>query len=501
MPTSLHDSAGPPLITLRDCDVVLGGRRVLRELDFELRRGNRCLLVGANGAGKTLFLKLLRGDIWPTPNGRELRRYQFDGERGEEPLGFKERIAYVGSERQDRYERHGFDLTLEQVVTTGLYDEDIPLTRPTRSERARVRRVLERFDIDRLRARRMLTLSYGQRRLALIARAYVARPTVLLLDEPFNGLDKACAGRLRRSLAQRGGPAAWVLSTHRPREAPGNVNRCLLLHAGRLREPDRARQKTRAEAHKHSMPDPAAPRRPKSRVNAASRAALVEIRNAIVYRDYRRVVARLDWRIERGEHWQVTGPTGAGKSTLLSLLYGDLHPALGGFVRREGCPPGTAIEVWKRRVGYVSPELQTDYRRAVSIEEVLISGLHSSIGLNAAPSGSDRRLVQRWLDRPEIRAFAGRRPSQLSYGQFRLLLLARALVRPRDLLLLDEPLTSLDPGKRAVALAWIVEAAAAGATVVMSTHHPEGTLPWRMRELRLVRGRARTGRSYFSPSM
>ncbi|HSG65132.1 MAG TPA: ATP-binding cassette domain-containing protein, partial [Gammaproteobacteria bacterium] len=252
MPTSLHDSAGPPLITLRDCDVVLGGRRVLRELDFTLRRGNRCLLVGANGAGKTLFLKLLRGDIWPTPNGRELRRYQFDGERSEEPLGFKERIAYVGSERQDRYERHGFDLTLEQVVTTGLYDEDIPLTRPTRSERARVRRVLERFDIDRLSARRMLSLSHGQRRLALIARAYVSRPVVLLLDEPFNGLDQICADRLRHSLAQRGGPAAWVLATHRPAEAPGNINRRLSLHEGRLTEPGRARRTRHARAQAHS---------------------------------------------------------------------------------------------------------------------------------------------------------------------------------------------------------------------------------------------------------
>jgi len=500
VPTSLHDSAGPPLITLRDCNVVLGGRRVLRELDFELRRGDRCLLVGANGAGKTLLLKLLRGDIWPTPNGRVLRRYQFDGEIGEEPLGFKERMAYVGSERQDRYERHDFDLTLEEVVTTGLYDEDIPLTRSTRAERARVRRVLERFDIDRLRARRMLSLSYGQRRLALIARAYVSRPVVLLLDEPFNGLDQICADRLRHSLAQRGGPAAWVLATHRPAEAPGNINRRLSLHEGRLTEPGRTRRTMHARAQAHSGPGLRS-RRLQRRYRADGRATLVELRNAVVYRNYRRVLGRLDWRVEQGEHWQVTGPTGAGKSTLLSLLYGDLQPALGGYVRRDGCPQGTPIEVWKRRVGYVSPELQTTYRRAASVEEVLISGLHSSIGLSEAPTRSERRRVHRWLDNPEIDTLKDRPPAQLSYGQFRLLLLARALVRPRDLLLLDEPLTSLDAGKRAAALAWIAEAIAAGATVVMSTHHPEEALPWRMRELKLSHGRARPGLSYFSPSM
>src|SRR5690606_23049932 len=104
----------------------------------------------------------------------------------------REQIAYLGPERQDKYIRHDWDLSVEQVVTTGLFDEDIPLTEPTRAQRERVARMLRRFQLWALRDRSFLTLSYGQRRLALVARAFISPARVLLLDEVFNGLaDKA----------------------------------------------------------------------------------------------------------------------------------------------------------------------------------------------------------------------------------------------------------------------------------------------------------------------
>ena len=155
-----HDAA---LIELSRCSLILDGHVVLDEIDFALHRGQRWALIGPNGSGKTLLLKMLRGDVWPTPTGRERRAERLD----------KEHIAYIGPERQDKYVRYGWDLTVAQVVTTGLFDEDIPLTQPSRAQRRRVARVLQRFGLSGLLRRRMLTLSYGQRRLALVARAFV----------------------------------------------------------------------------------------------------------------------------------------------------------------------------------------------------------------------------------------------------------------------------------------------------------------------------------------
>jgi molybdate transport system ATP-binding protein len=151
---------GALLIELARCSLILDGHVVLDEIDFALRRGERWALIGPNGSGKTMVLKMLRGDVWPTPTGREQRTSRLD----------KEQIAYVGPERQDKYVRYGWNLTVAQVVTTGLFDEDIPLTQPTRAQRQRVARVLQRFGLAGLRRRHMLTLSYGQRRLTASTR-------------------------------------------------------------------------------------------------------------------------------------------------------------------------------------------------------------------------------------------------------------------------------------------------------------------------------------------
>src|SRR5215831_7779599 len=91
----------PPLVELQNCSVILDGQRAVDEVCFTLARDERWALLGANGSGKTVLLKLLRGDLWPTPTGRERRIYFFDNEAHEQPLGIKERIAYVGPERQD----------------------------------------------------------------------------------------------------------------------------------------------------------------------------------------------------------------------------------------------------------------------------------------------------------------------------------------------------------------------------------------------------------------
>lgn len=170
------------LITLSNCSLILDGHTVLDDVSFALRQGERWALIGPNGSGKSMLLKMLRGDVWPTPTGRERRSYWLDGKPSREPAGSKELIAYVGPERQDKYVRYGWNLTVTQVVTTGLFDEDIPLTKPARSQREKVDRLLRRFSLWGLRNRRILALSYGQRRLTLVARAFASKARVLLLE-------------------------------------------------------------------------------------------------------------------------------------------------------------------------------------------------------------------------------------------------------------------------------------------------------------------------------
>lgn len=473
------------LVSLEHCSLVLDDHTILDDVSFELRAGERWALIGANGSGKTMFLKMIRGDVWPTPTGRERRVYRFPGESASS----KHHIAYVGSERQDKYVRYDWNLTVTQLVTTGLFDEDIPLTRPSASQRAKVERAIRRFGLWSLRVRKFLSLSYGQRRLALVARAFVSEAPVLLLDEVFNGLDAKAKLKLRKALEAPRERHAWILTSHRPEELPANVTNVARMDRGRLSVEGstssalRQAQGERRGRHRTNMhPVRAEP------VEARGGQWIVKITNADIFRDYRPVIRNLNWTVRRGEHWAVLGANGSGKSTLLNLIHGDMHPALGGSIERRGVPFGTHIETWKRRVGWVSPELQADHYLATSIEEIVISGRYASVGLNDPPTRSDRTVATRWLKFFGIEQLRDRGPRQVSYGQMRLALIARAMVNDPKLLLLDEPCTGLDGDVREHVLDVLQRIAKRGTQLVMAVHDRNDIVPAVRHVLRIDRG-------------
>jgi molybdate transport system ATP-binding protein len=448
----------------------LGRHRALREVSLELRAGERWLLAGPNGAGKTVLLKLLRGDLWPTPDGRGGRGYLLDGQWQVTPLEARERIAYLGPERQDRYDRYGLDASVADIVATGLTGDDVLLEVPTPREWRKVRRALAAVGLAGLSRRRLLTLSHGQRRRVLLARAMVGRPDVLLLDEVLNGLDAASRRAFLRALDRSGTRRlAWILSTHRGSERPRG-----LTHSARIEEGRLTVQRFDAQGTKRPQITPGARSRRLAPpvITRESSSALIRLEQVRVYHDGHLALGPLDWSIVGGEHWHVAGPNGSGKSTLIALLYGDLSPADGGRIERADFDRGTPIEAWKRRVGLVSPELQSTYSAtACTALEIAISGLHSSIGLALPATTAERRHARRWLKRVGLADLHGRRARELSYGQLRRALLARALIAQRSLLLLDEPFDGLDAEARAIVGRELTEAARRGTQIIIATHH------------------------------
>jgi len=454
-------------VDLAEVGLRLDGRAVLQSIDWRVRPGERWVLMGANGAGKTLLLKVIAGDVWPTPGcGRRL--YRWRGETWPEPLGVKDEIAYVGAERQDRYEHYAWNHRVATVVGTGLQRSDVPQGPLSAAQRAEVRALLGRLGIEALASRRFLTLSYGQRRLVLLARALALRPKLLLLDELLNGLDTANRARvlgLLRRLARSALP--WVLSTHRAEDIPPEATHLCLLERGRIRWAGRLGAARRRLLLHGTPPSARASRRGTRR----SGPALITVRNGWVWLEGRAALRRLDFTVRRGQCWVVHGPNGSGKSTLVRALHGDLGVASQGELRRRGIEPGVPIAEFKRRVGLVAPELQASHPLYLTALEVVASGLHSSIGLDAAPTAPARRAARSALRRFGIAALAGRRLRALSYGQLRRVLFARAWVGGPDILLLDEPYTGLDARTRHALARAVDRAAAAGATIVLTTHH------------------------------
>lgn len=484
------------MIALEHCSVRFGEHPALQDVSFTLRAGERWVLVGANGSGKSVLLKLLRGDVWPTPLPQERpaqRRYCFTGEMHTEPLQDKHLIAYLAPERQDKYVRYDWKLRVTQVVTTGLFDEDIPLTKPTAAQQMRVQRMLKRLRLWSLRERRVLSLSYGQRRRVLLARMLVAQPQVLLLDEVFNGVDATTRSQLRTLLEHPRQQRTWVLAAHSAEDIPASATHLAHLQHGRLVYAGPIMSEHRESLRRDAQDRHRAAQRRIAAValessTPANTQTLLSLRNVTLYRDYRPVLQSFDWTVQAGEHWAIVGANGSGKSTLLMLLYGDLHPALGGSITRAGCKAGEPIAQWKQRVGYVSPELQADHFASGNLEQIVASGRYASVGLNQVMTAADRRAAAPWLKFFGLDAVRERGARQVSYGQMRLALLARAMVNRPQLLLLDEPFTGLDPDMHAYVMALLQRLAIAGTQVIMAVHDRADVLPAVNKVLRIRRG-------------
>jgi molybdate transport system ATP-binding protein len=484
-------------VRLQRIHVTRGERTVLRAIDWHIRPGQHWVLVGANGAGKTQLLKLIAGAIWPVPEQRPVRRYRWGAQVRTSPYEAQDEIAYVGPERQDRYERYGWNHTVEQIIGTGIHRSDIPLQDLSGADQRTIGALAARLDITALLSRRFLTLSYGERRLVLLARALASRPRLLLMDELLNGLDAVRhANALRFLAATRRSRLPWVLSVHRPQDVPASATHALILEAGRIayrgpltRAPlagwfARAAGLPIATATVRAAPVPKARRQ-----RAATKPRmLLRLTNANVYLDEHRALSGITLTVHQGECWVVHGHNGSGKSTFIRTLYGDHGVAVGGRIVRAGIVAGVPLEIFKRTVGLVAPHLQADHPRALTVAEVVQSGRHASIGLVAAPSSADRTAARAALGFFGMGGFAARPLAELSYGQMRRVLFARAWAGKPPLLLLDEPYSGVDAPTRHALMRHLDELIAAGTTVVIATHNREEWPVGTTHELALSKG-------------
>ena len=484
----------PPLVTLDRVDVRLAGATILEGVTLAIHRGEGVAVVGASGSGKSTLLRLLRGDLWPHPASAGQRLFHGADGPSASPIGARERFALVAPEAQDAYVRHDWALPVEAVIRAGFYDQLYPADAATPAQSARVREAAAALGVEHLLGRSVLELSRGEGRRVLLARALVARPELLLLDEGCDGLDAGARADLlaRVSALLRAGTAV-VMATHRREEIVPEIRRVVVLEDGRIvgeEDRDIDRELTLEEDPGRELILPLPPR------SAAERGERVGVRRGgegtqrkgdpdpdgrdLVYAldrvtvlvDGRAVLRDVSFELRRGERIAFVGPNGAGKSTLLRLLAGDEQPASGTIRRLDLGTRASALEL-RGRVGLVSPELQARHRLDALGEAVVLSGFTGSIGLAEEPGEAQRAAAAAVVARLGIAHLATRHVLSLSYGELRKLLLARALAPRPDVLLLDEPLAGLDPASRAWMKRAVDDAAGRGAAVVAVSHHAD----------------------------
>jgi iron complex transport system ATP-binding protein len=225
-----------------------------------------------------------------------------------------------------------------------------------------------------------------------------------------------------------------------------------------------------------------------------ARAPLLEISDATVFRGTREVLTHFSLRIDQGEHVAILGPNGAGKTTLIKLLNRELYPRADPHTqcRLLGLESWNVWEL-RRQIGFVSAELQHRYHAGIPVSDVVVSGYLSSIGVHGTAAASirpaHRERARGVMDDLGLADLADRRYGELSTGQQRLVLLARALVHEPATLVLDEPSAGLDFGAASEVMRRIRRLAAAGLSLVIVTHHLDEIPPEIERVILLKDGR------------
>jgi molybdate transport system ATP-binding protein len=341
------------------------------------------------------------------------------------------------------------------------------------------------FRLEPLQERGYRQLSTGEARKVLLLRAVVQQPPLLVLDDPFDGLDRAACAELSSAIVQIAQALAVVvvapLSAEDLSFSHEAVRELIVIEQRRpvfrgsvadfiARTSNHQRARTPPPVELGSWYEPLAPEQP-----------LVDLRQGHVRYGDQIVFEGLDFRVAPGEHCLIEGPNGSGKSSLLDMLSGDHPQAYANELYLFGRRRGTGETVWdiKRNVGSVSSRLHRDYRVGGSVEDALLSGLYDSIGVYQKPEPSHRLRAQAWLDWLELDLAPSAPFRELSFGQQRLVLIARAAIKVPPLLVLDEPTSGLDPDNRERALA-LVESLCTQrkSTVLMVTHRPDERAFW-----------------------
>ena len=444
-------------------------REVLAGIDCVIREGERVLLTGPSGSGKTTFLRCCNGLI-PHARPGVFKGDVFVRGRNTRDCTIGDLATTVGMV----FQNPDHQIFSNDVVSEIAFGPEQLGWPPSRIDRA-VNEILEQFRLDRLCDRQTTELSWGERQRLAIASVVVLHPAILILDEPFSGLDAASAAGLLDLLdtLNRESGMTIILSEHRTEFVARWASRRISLVGGSIIEPP--------------APDALPRDRRPRRMAGPPRAGIVALEN-VTFRHPGRMAPAMDGvslTIYPGEATVLAGPNGSGKSTLLRLLNGLLRPESGRIVvdGRE-IRESTVAEI-ARTVGLVCQHADYQLFGETIAEELAFAPAN----LGTPPGVITQRIgrVREDLGIGHLGLTAS--PLALSVGEKQRVSIASVLTMDTPVLALDEPTLGLDPVAKQK-LAGLIDTLCSGEkAVVIATHDAEFSAAVADRVVRLERGR------------
>jgi molybdate transport system ATP-binding protein len=518
------------LISCKDITVQIGSQRLFENTSWELQRNQRWAIIGTVGSGKSILGKalsgkapLVQGEIdyyFDENNITQGRPYLYPNEiltlSSETHRAFLNRYTGYHQARWQSFEGEESPTVSELLTAVKLAPvsdaEPVPSGAHSRMLDQKRDWAASLFKLEDLLNRKIVHCSHGESRKVFLASLLIRCPKLLILDDPFAGLDQDSRGKLSQVIEQltRLGDPHMVFISSRPEEIPEEITDILFIQNHRVKE-----EGDRATILNSSAVKSVFSRTASSRLKIEGSAALDEIiqeyRSAVekqttataefirldavnVTYGKEQVLKNIHWTVRQGERWALLGANGAGKTTLLSLILADNPQAYANPIYLFGEKRGSGESIWeiKQKIGAVSPELQIFYDPNASCLDVICSGFFDSVGLTRASSAQQRALAARWLQALDLEGLAAMRFDRLSAGQQRLVLFARALVKNPPLVILDEPCQGLDPLLRSSFVALIDRLCAQTPITLIYVTHNANEIPQGItHQLRLERGSVR----------
>lgn len=499
------------LITIKNCRIENSKSVLIPEISCQMKTGESWLFIGPNGGGKADLINALAGNLKIIPN------YQPSQTQNENPslyanvfensceLVSLERAAHLIQEERENDEseyvsggvdigRTGRIFIAEGIV--GKIKKNQPL--PEEAKRLETYPAIKLCGIEKILDRGLKYMSTGEIRRTLLARALISGKKLLILSDPFAGLDIESRTILLDFIntIQKKHITNVILAMERWHEIPDAITNVLEIRNKivsfcgnrndyenflceknkNLKNQNEEEKKNLSEALENTFNETKFLQTEKSNSEV-----LIEMNHVNVGWGENKVLVDLNWKLYKNEHWLIRGPNGSGKTTFLELITGDNKQVYANDVHLFGIKRGSGESIWdiKKQLGIVSYQLHVEYRMlgGISLQNVIISGFKDSIGLYEKPTDIEISAAKKWLS---LGGFEGRENENfgsLSYGEQRAILILRSAVKCPKVLILDEPCHGLDEENRQKILNLLELIGTGGTTTMLHvTHDPTEVL-------------------------
>ena len=422
------------ILQVKNLSASIQSKIIFENISFEIKQGNNYAVTGSSGSGKTTLLKCIagkcfyRGSIQSAANISVVfveQQHHFKNLSNTSAFYYQQRFNSMDSEDA---------LTVEEYLNYADLSK-------------KAGEVFEILGINRVLVKRLIQLSNGENKRVQLAKALLQEPDILLLDNPFLGLDVEARKVLNKILESISIKGISIVMATSSEGIPDFITDVLELkgskefswkskeiflksHFPRLKQ-----IKIDKDFLNHLLDD--------GKNDFSTAVNMNEVH--VQYSD-KIILEGINWEVKRGERWSLSGPNGAGKSTLLSLINADNPQAYANEIYLFDKRRGRGESIWdiKRKIGYISPELHLYFDSSIAAFEVVASGLFDTIGLFRVLNEEQIEKVKNWMKVLNVEDLASQLLVNLPLGKQRLILLSRALVKDPPLLLLDEPVQGLD---------------------------------------------------------